>query len=93
MGASVTIALDAMGGDHGPSVVVPGAAITWSGDRLPFPSALEAVGFDRDVGPFPRTSLADGVANEREGERARDDPPLHHVIFESSRCDGWVVVG
>jgi glycerol-3-phosphate acyltransferase PlsX len=27
MGASVTIALDAMGGDHGPSVVVPGAAI------------------------------------------------------------------
>ena len=28
MGAPVTIALDAMGGDHGPSVVVPGAAIT-----------------------------------------------------------------
>src|SRR5262245_2208422 len=28
MGASVTIALDAMGGDHGPGVVVPGAAIT-----------------------------------------------------------------
>ena len=27
MGAPVTIALDAMGGDHGPSVVVPGAAI------------------------------------------------------------------
>jgi len=27
MAASVTIALDAMGGDHGPSVVVPGAAI------------------------------------------------------------------
>lgn len=28
MGASVTLALDAMGGDHGPSVVLPGAAIT-----------------------------------------------------------------
>jgi glycerol-3-phosphate acyltransferase PlsX len=28
MGAPVTIALDAMGGDHGPSVVVPAAAIT-----------------------------------------------------------------
>ena len=41
---------------------VPGAEITWSGDPLPFPPALEAVGFDRDVGPFPRTSLADGVA-------------------------------
>ena len=41
---------------------VPGAEITWSGDRLPFPPALEAVGYDRDVGPFPRTSLADGVA-------------------------------
>jgi glycerol-3-phosphate acyltransferase PlsX len=27
MGAPVTIALDAMGGDHGPSVVVPAAAI------------------------------------------------------------------
>lgn len=42
--------------------VVPGAEITWSGDRLPFPAELEAVGFDRDLGPFPRTSLADGVA-------------------------------
>ena len=41
---------------------VPGAEITWSGDRLPFPPALAAVGFDRDVGPFPRTPLADGVA-------------------------------
>jgi glycerol-3-phosphate acyltransferase PlsX len=28
MGSPVTIALDAMGGDHGPSVVVPAAAIT-----------------------------------------------------------------
>ena len=27
MGAPVTIALDAMGGDHGPSVIVPGAAL------------------------------------------------------------------
>jgi len=41
---------------------VPDAEITFSGDPLPFPPALEAVGFDREVGPFPRTSLADGVA-------------------------------
>jgi UDP-glucuronate 4-epimerase len=41
---------------------VPGAEITWSGDRLPFPPAFEAVGFDRDIGPFPRTPLADGIA-------------------------------
>ncbi len=41
---------------------VPGAEITWTGDRLPFPPAFESVGFDRDIGPFPRTSLADGVA-------------------------------
>lgn len=41
---------------------VPGAEITWSGDSLPFPPALEAVGFDREVGSFPRTSLTDGVA-------------------------------
>ncbi|MGH9811029.1 MAG: phosphate acyltransferase PlsX, partial [Terriglobia bacterium] len=27
MGAPVTIALDAMGGDHGPSVVIPAAAL------------------------------------------------------------------
>ena len=42
--------------------VVPDAAITWSGDSLPFPAELEAVGFDRDVGPFPRTPLGAGVA-------------------------------
>ena len=40
----------------------PEAEITWSGDPLPFPPELEAVGFDRDVGPFPRTPLATGVA-------------------------------
>ncbi len=40
----------------------PGAEITWSGDPLPFPPALEAEGFDREIGPFPRTSLVDGVA-------------------------------
>jgi UDP-glucuronate 4-epimerase len=42
--------------------VVPGAEVTWGGDPLPFPTALEAVGFDRDVGPFPRTPLDIGVA-------------------------------
>jgi nucleoside-diphosphate-sugar epimerase len=41
---------------------VPRAQITWDGGPLPFPAALEAVGFDRDVGPFPRTQLAYGVA-------------------------------
>jgi UDP-glucuronate 4-epimerase len=41
--------------------VVPGAEITWGGDPLPFPAELEAVGFDRDVGPFPRTPLDVGV--------------------------------
>ena len=42
--------------------VVPEAEITWGGDTLPFPPELEAVGFDRDVGPFPRTALDVGVA-------------------------------
>jgi UDP-glucuronate 4-epimerase len=42
--------------------VVPDAEITSAGDPLPFPPELESVGFDRDVGPFPRTSLAVGVA-------------------------------
>ena len=41
---------------------VPDAEITVAGDPLPFPTSLEAVGYDRDVAPFPRTSLADGVA-------------------------------
>jgi UDP-glucuronate 4-epimerase len=42
--------------------VVPGAEVTFGGDPLPFPTELEAVGFDRDVGPFPRTPLDIGVA-------------------------------
>ncbi len=42
--------------------IVPEAQITWGGDALPFPAALEATGFDRDVGPFPRTPLGVGVA-------------------------------
>jgi UDP-glucuronate 4-epimerase len=42
--------------------VVPGAEITWGGDPLPFPAELEAIGFDRDIGPFPRTPLDVGVA-------------------------------
>ena len=41
---------------------MPDAKITWGGDPLPFPTELEAVGFDRDVGPFPRTPLDIGVA-------------------------------
>jgi len=41
---------------------VPGAEITWDGDPLPFPPALEAVGYDLELGAFPRTPLADGVA-------------------------------
>ena len=60
--------------------VVPGAEITWSGDRLPFPAELEAVGFDREVAPFPRTSLADGVAGTvahfRGGPSSRSQLPV-----------------
>jgi nucleoside-diphosphate-sugar epimerase len=41
---------------------VPDAEVTWDGDRLPFPAEMQAVGFDREVGSYPRTSLADGVA-------------------------------
>ena len=42
--------------------VVPGAEVTSEGEPLPFPAELEAVGFDREVGAFPRTPLGDGVA-------------------------------
>jgi UDP-glucuronate 4-epimerase len=42
--------------------IVPEAEITWGGDPLPFPAELEATGFDRDVGPFPRTPLDAGIA-------------------------------
>ena len=41
---------------------MPGAEVEWSGDPLPFPAELEALGFERDVGPFPRTTLAEGIA-------------------------------
>ena len=50
--------------------VVPDAEITWGGDPLPFPPELESVGFDRDVGPFPRTPLGTGVAATIEHFRA-----------------------
>jgi nucleoside-diphosphate-sugar epimerase len=50
--------------------VVSDAEITWGGDPLPFPSRLEAVGFDREVGPFPRTPLDVGVAATIEHFRA-----------------------
>jgi UDP-glucuronate 4-epimerase len=41
---------------------VPGAEVSWAGDPLPFPPALEAVGFERDVAPLPRTTLTAGIA-------------------------------
>lgn len=50
--------------------VVPEAKLSWSGDPLPFPAELEATGFDRDVGPFPRTPLDVGVAATIEHFRA-----------------------
>ena len=50
--------------------VVPGAEITSSGDALPFPEELEAVAFDREVAPFPRTPLDVGVAATIERFRA-----------------------
>jgi nucleoside-diphosphate-sugar epimerase len=52
--------------------VVPGAEITFDGPPLPFPPVLEAVGFDRDIGPFPRTPLADGIAATIEHFRHSD---------------------
>lgn len=52
-------------------LVVPDAAITASGEPLPFPPELEAVGFDRDIAEFPRTPLAEGVAQTIRLFRAR----------------------
>ena len=52
------------------TAVVPDAEITWGGDPLPFPPELEAIGFDQDVGPFPRTPLEAGVAATIEHFRA-----------------------
>ncbi len=40
---------------------VPGARITFTGGPLPFPPQTEAVGFEREIGPFPRTPLLEGV--------------------------------
>jgi UDP-glucuronate 4-epimerase len=41
---------------------LPDAEIAITGDPLPFPPALEAVAYERELGPFPRTSLAAGIA-------------------------------
>ena len=49
---------------------MPDAAITWGGEPLPFPHELESVGFDREVGPVPRTPLDVGVAATIEHFRA-----------------------
>ena len=50
---------------------VPDAEITASGDPLPFPPELEAVGFERDICPLPRTPLVDGIAATIAHFRAR----------------------
>jgi nucleoside-diphosphate-sugar epimerase len=42
--------------------VVPAAEIAVEGGPLPFPAELEAVGFEREIGPCPRTPLEVGVA-------------------------------
>ena len=49
---------------------VPEAEIDWSGEPLPFPPELEAVGFERELGPLPHTPLADGVARTVAAFRA-----------------------
>ncbi len=41
---------------------IPGAEITITGEPLPFPTSLEATGYEREIGPFPQTPLADGIA-------------------------------
>ena len=46
--------------------VIPDAEVTAVGGSLPFPEELEADGFDRTIGPFPRTPLAEGVATTIE---------------------------
>ncbi len=53
---------------------VPGARVTWSGDPLPFPPALEAVGFRRDVAALPQRTLADGIAATAAHLRAATGP-------------------
>lgn len=62
--ASVDDVIDAI------RAVVPDAEVTAVGGPLPFPAELEATGFDREIGPFPRTSLADGIAATAEHFRA-----------------------
>ena len=52
-------------------------SITSTGAALPFPAALDDAGYQRDLGPAPRTGLADGVARTLdEFERLRKDGRL-----------------
>jgi len=54
MGAPVTIALDAMGGDHGPSVVVPGAATALiRHPEMRFILVGDAARIEAELAPFP----------------------------------------
>lgn len=45
--------------------------ITWTDERLPFPSTLEAARLEGPVGPVARTSLTEGVRQTVEHFRAR----------------------
>jgi nucleoside-diphosphate-sugar epimerase len=52
-------------------------SITRVEQMLPFPAALDDTSYQRDLGPAPRTSLADGVAKTLdEFERLRKDGRL-----------------
>ena len=65
----------------------PGAAIA-----LPFPAELEATGFDRDVGVFPRTPLADGVAATVARFRTRLVAPAHpRRRTRASNAKNWAI--
>lgn len=45
---------------------LPDARISLEGSALPFPPALEALGYEREIGSYPRTSLSEGIAETVE---------------------------
>ena len=79
--ASVDDVIDAI------RAVVPDAEVTAVGGSLPFPAELESVGFEREIGPFPRTSLSDG---RRGDDRALPPPGLRARARRAVRDRGVV---
>ncbi len=92
MAATLTIALDAMGGDYGPSVVIPGAEIALSRrDDL----RLILVGDERQIAPLleanPRVKARSTLIHTEVAVRM-DDKPSRALRYGRRVSSMWIAI-